>query len=77
MSHLDLLMERLKHYDEITLLELLNINTEELLERFQDRIYKRREYLYRELEVLSSTEEDLVDEFDGFQIIDKEDYDDE
>ena len=32
------LRERLKRYDEVTLLELLNINAEDLVERFGDKI---------------------------------------
>lgn len=70
MSHLDILMERLKHYDEVTLLELLGIDAEDILERFKDRVLEKRHYLAREMEVLEETDEDLVDELDGFQIED-------
>ncbi len=48
---LEELKERLKRYDEIILLELLDISAEELVERFVDKI----EDNYDEL----SSEEDL------------------
>ena len=35
------LCERMKRLDEITLLEVLNISSEELIERFQDLIEER------------------------------------
>jgi hypothetical protein len=66
MSHLDLLIERLRHYDEVLLLELLDITSEELLNAFRTRVYNKRDYLYRELEVLEEPEEE-IDELDGFQ----------
>lgn len=46
------LEERLKREDEVSLLELLDISSEELVERFKDRI----EYYYDE----------LVEEFDDY-----------
>lgn len=33
--------ERLKRYDEILLLEILEINSEDLLERFEDKIEEK------------------------------------
>lgn len=38
---LEELKERLKRYDEVTILELLDINTEEIIERFEDKIEER------------------------------------
>lgn len=44
------------YYDEVSILELLNINSYELVERFQDRIEDRFEKLAEEFE-----EEDIGD----------------
>lgn len=77
MSHLDILLERLKHYDEVTLLELLDIGAEDILERFKDKVLEKRHYLAREMEVLEETEEDAVEELDGFEIHDINEYPDE
>jgi|TARA_R110002167_G_scaffold543_6_gene2449 hypothetical protein len=41
--------DRLKHLDEITLLEVLDISSEDLVERFQDLIEDRAEELEEEL----------------------------
>ncbi len=38
---LEELKERLKRYDEVTILELLDINTEEIIERFEDKSEER------------------------------------
>jgi hypothetical protein len=43
------IMSKLTQYDEIMLLELLNISAEELVERFIDKIEERFEILEREL----------------------------
>lgn len=40
----------LKHLDEITLLEVLNISSEEIVERFSDVIEDQYEWLAKELE---------------------------
>lgn len=42
--------EKLKLLDEITILEVLNISTEDLLERFTDKIEDRADELEGELE---------------------------
>lgn len=72
-----LLLEQLKSYDEVTILELLEISTEDLLERFKDKVYAKRVYLSREIEVLEEDEEG-EDDLDGFQVEDiyKENDDD-
>ena len=44
------LLERLKRVDELTLLELLQINAEELVDRFEDRIEELEEQLYAQTE---------------------------
>lgn len=46
------MLDRLKHIDETSLLEILNISAEDLVERFEDRIMERWDQL----------EEDLSDE---------------
>ena len=45
---LEELKERLKRYDEVTLLEILNIDAEELIERFEDKIEDRFDKLSEE-----------------------------
>jgi hypothetical protein len=50
--HLDLLTELLKKYDEVTILELLDISTEELLIMFKERVIAKRRFLEQELEAL-------------------------
>lgn len=68
-KNLDLLFERLKQFDEVTLLELLDITAEELLERFKDKVNLRRDVLFGEVELLVEDEEDEeLDEWDGYQI---------
>lgn len=46
-----------QRYDVVTLLELLDVTSEELLEAFQDRVSDRMEYLESQLE-----DEDLGEE---------------
>ena len=45
----DNLLDELKHIDEITLLELLEITSDDLVERFSDRINENLEKVYRML----------------------------
>ena len=52
-------MEYLKNLDEITLLEALDISTEELIDRFEDRISERFELLKNDFET------EIYDEDDG------------
>jgi hypothetical protein len=42
--------ERLGHYDEVTLLEILDISSEDLLDRFEDFIEEQYEELAEELD---------------------------
>ena len=72
-SSIDVLFERLKQFDEISLLELLDITSEDILERFKDKVVKRQQQLFGEVELFTEEEEE-IDEYDGFQI---EDYDDD
>jgi len=44
------LKEALKRLDEVTLVELLGIQSDDLVERFDDVIEKKQEYLIKELD---------------------------
>lgn len=52
MNHLILseIMEQLKQLDEISLMELLNINSEDLVDRFSDLIENNPDRFERELQ---------------------------
>lgn len=41
--------DRLKHVDEISLLEILEISSEDIIERFQDRIEDKQDELEEDL----------------------------
>lgn len=43
------LMSKLKQLDEITLLEVLDITSEEIIERFIDKVEQRYDFLEKEL----------------------------
>jgi hypothetical protein len=75
MSHIDILIERLKGFEETQLLELLDLTSEEIVDRFKDVIYNRRDYLFGEVEMLASEDEEELDfdsSFDGYQVEDME-----
>ena len=42
--------ERLIQVDEVSLLELLDISSEDIVSRFEDRIEERRDYFEEDLE---------------------------
>jgi len=44
------LCEKLQKLDEITLMELLEISSEDLVERFQDKIEQKRDFFEKDLE---------------------------
>jgi hypothetical protein len=44
------LKEKLKQVDEVTLLEVLNIHSDDLVERFEDYIEEQQDKLMREIE---------------------------
>lgn len=44
------LADRMKHLDEVTLLEVLDIKSDELTDRFLDKIEERFDHLSEELE---------------------------
>ena len=45
------LCDRLKRLPEIDLLEVLDINSEDLVDRFEDFVEQKRDYLEDELEI--------------------------
>lgn len=51
--------DKLSKYDEITLLELLEISSEDIVEMFVDKIIDRADQLEQELE-------DIDEEFDNY-----------
>ncbi len=42
--------DKLKQFDEITLLEILDISSEDIVDRFEDMIEKKRENFEEDLE---------------------------
>jgi len=58
MAHLDQLREYLLKLDEVALLELLDISSEEIVDRFEDFILARKEELEAEVEIMDSSVED-------------------
>lgn len=50
------LLDHLASVDEVQMLELLDIKTTEILERFEDKVRERRRYLEKELELLTEEE---------------------
>lgn len=63
MSKMNLTIQELKeklsaYYDEVSLLELLNIHSDELLDRFEDRVEQHYDRLIEEFE----EEEEIEDE---------------
>ena len=50
MLTLNELCERLKHIDEISLMEVLEINSDEIVERFVDKIEERMDDLQLDFE---------------------------
>ena len=44
------LKEALKRLDEVTLVELLGLQSDDLVERFDDIIEKKQEYLIKEID---------------------------
>jgi len=50
MLILEEIKEKLKQYDPSLLLEILDISSDELVERFEDKIEEREEYFGKDLE---------------------------
>lgn len=50
MITLEELKERLKQFDELTLLDLFDVTSEELVEKFQDDIEENFDYYYSQVQ---------------------------
>lgn len=57
MSALNKLKEQLKKQDEVTVLELLDLSSEELVDAFGPRIIERRAFITKELEMALDPED--------------------
>lgn len=44
------LLHQLKQLDETTLIDLLSLTSEEIVDAFLDKIYDKQEYLYTQLQ---------------------------
>lgn len=56
MYPLDKLLNYLRTVDEVQILELLDLSTEDILDRFRDRIVSRRQFLEKEAEIIDPTD---------------------
>ena len=70
--HIDLLKQYLRRVDEVQLLELLEINSEELVDMFEEKIRKKKAWLQTEVEALPEPPE----AGEGAAIYDNDDEDD-
>lgn len=52
--------ERLAKFDEVMILEILELNTQEILDRFEDKILDNIEVLAEELEVTNASHQDTA-----------------
>lgn len=59
MYPIDKLINYLKTVDEVQILELLDLSTEDIIHRFHDKIMERRSYLQKEVELFDDTEAEL------------------
>ncbi len=55
----DVVKKKLLKTDEITVLELLDVSSEELVSAFPDRIRQRLAYISKELEMAAGDKDDL------------------
>jgi hypothetical protein len=61
MVTLDKLEEALLRVDEVQILELLDLKTKDILERFEDVVLARRAYLNKEMEFFPDEEHEMVE----------------
>jgi hypothetical protein len=61
MIPFDILLERLKQYDEVQILELLDLASEDLIELCVERIRQRRAYITKELELMDPADAEADD----------------
>jgi hypothetical protein len=57
------LCDRLKQLDEVLLLEVLEINSGQIVDRFQDVVEDKRDYLEEDLEL-----DDVFSDDDGYEL---------
>lgn len=62
MYPLDLLLQYLKQVDEVQLLELLDITSEDLLKAFKSKVISRRLILEKEVEMMPISDEEVDEE---------------
>ena len=62
MYPLDLLINYLKQLDEVQLLELLDISSEDLIAAFRSKINTRRAILEKEVEMMPIGDDDVDEE---------------
>lgn len=65
---LSILIAKLKEYDEVQILELLDVSSEDLVEMFSHKIRERRAYITKEMELEEGPEGDD----DNYNAIDDE-----
>jgi hypothetical protein len=66
---LDIILERMRMYDPTEIIDLLNITSEELIDKFHEEIQNKEEFLMGEFEVFVITDDESQDEnldWDGF-----------
>jgi hypothetical protein len=64
MYPIDKLLNYLYKLDEVSILELLDLSTEDILDRFRDKVIERRAYLQKEVEIIDPEEQELFLEDD-------------
>lgn len=62
MYPLDLLLNYLKTLDEVSLCELLDITSEDLIKVFKERILERQELLEEEVEMIQIDDKEINEE---------------
>lgn len=58
---LDFIIERMKLYDPTEIIDLLDISSEDLIDKFYDRIVEKKDYLSGEFELFVDTDNDELD----------------
>lgn len=58
----DRLLEYLKQLDEVSLLELLDLTSEDLVRAFRKRIHERRQEIEKEVEIIPLGDEEVLEE---------------
>lgn len=58
---LDIILERMKLYDPTEIIDLLNITSEELINKFYEEIERKQDFLSGEFEVFVITDEEELE----------------